>query len=166
LLLWEILGGHLSAPETINLLGGHLLYGLLVGAIALFSAAISDSAATAAIITLSFTIGSWVLDFALTGQQGVLGLISRPSLTQTLLDLATRFGYLAVFAGVDIAECGRQYSYDVEESFASSAIDSQGPADNVGSAAKMPLPERVPEYYGIVRDARDMEEAAGCGLIP
>src|SRR6516165_4577488 len=45
--LWEALGGHLSAPETTNLLGGHLLYGLLIGAIALFSAAISESAATA-----------------------------------------------------------------------------------------------------------------------
>jgi ABC-2 type transport system permease protein len=84
LALWEILGGHLSAPETINLIGGHLLYGLLVGAIALFSAAISESAATAAIITLAFTIGSWVLDFALAGQPGVLGVISRLSLTQTL----------------------------------------------------------------------------------
>jgi len=84
LALWEILGGHLSPPETVNLLGGHLLYGLLIGAIALFSAAISESAATAAIITLSFTIGSWVLDFALAGQPGVLGLLSRLSLTQTL----------------------------------------------------------------------------------
>jgi ABC-2 type transport system permease protein len=84
LALWEILGGHLSPPETINLLGGHLLYGLLIGTIALFSAAISESAATAAIITLSFTIGSWVIDFALAGQPGVLGLLSRLSLTQTL----------------------------------------------------------------------------------
>ena len=49
---------------------GHLLYGLLVGAIALFAAAISDSAATAAIVTLAFTIGSWVLDFALAGPAG------------------------------------------------------------------------------------------------
>ncbi|HEY1361444.1 MAG TPA: ABC transporter permease subunit [Xanthobacteraceae bacterium] len=84
LALWEMLGGHLAAPETINLLGGHLLYGLLVGAIALFSAAISESAATAAIITLAFTIGSWVLDFALAGQPGMLGLMSRLSLTQSL----------------------------------------------------------------------------------
>jgi ABC-type transport system involved in multi-copper enzyme maturation permease subunit len=84
LVLWQLLGGHLSAPETVNVLGGHLLYGLLVGAIALFSAAISESAATAAIITLAFTIGSWVLDFALAGQPGVLGMISRLSLTQTL----------------------------------------------------------------------------------
>jgi ABC-2 type transport system permease protein len=29
LALWEVLGGHLSVPETINLLGGHLLYCLL-----------------------------------------------------------------------------------------------------------------------------------------
>jgi ABC-2 type transport system permease protein len=84
LILWEVLGGHLSALETINLLGGHFLYGLLIGAIALFSAAVSESAATAAIITLAFTIGSWVLDFALAGQPGVLGLLSRLSLTQTL----------------------------------------------------------------------------------
>jgi ABC-type transport system involved in multi-copper enzyme maturation permease subunit len=84
LALWETLGGHLAAPETINLVGGHLLYGLLVGAIALFSAAISDSAATAAIIALAFTVASWVLDFALAGQPGVLGMVARLSLTQTL----------------------------------------------------------------------------------
>src|SRR6266404_2740973 len=59
LALWSALGGHLYAPETLNLLFGHLLYGMLVGAIALFAAAISDNAATAAIITLAFTIGSW-----------------------------------------------------------------------------------------------------------
>jgi hypothetical protein len=73
LAVWLALGGHLYLPEV-----------LLVGAIALFSASISESAATAAIITLAFTIGSWVLDFALSGQPGVLGWISRLSLTQTL----------------------------------------------------------------------------------
>src|SRR6516162_1263698 len=60
---WTSLGGHLSAPETSNLVGGHVLYGLLVGAIALFAAAVTDSTATAAIVALAFTIGSWVLDF-------------------------------------------------------------------------------------------------------
>ena len=34
LIIWIVLGGHLYAPETLNLLLGHLLYGLLVGAIA------------------------------------------------------------------------------------------------------------------------------------
>jgi ABC-2 type transport system permease protein len=84
LAIWAILGGHLNAAETANLIFGHLLYGLLVGAIALFAASISDSAATAAIITLAFTVGSWVLDFALAGQPGALEWISRLSLTQTL----------------------------------------------------------------------------------
>jgi ABC-2 type transport system permease protein len=82
--LWLALGGHLYFPETLDLLFGHALYGVLIGAIALFSASISESAATAAIITLAFTIGSWALDFALAGQTGVLGWISQLSLTQTL----------------------------------------------------------------------------------
>ena len=84
LAIWLMLGGHLYLPETLDLLLGHLLYGLLVGAIALFSASISESSATAAIVTLAFTIGSWVLDFALAGQPGVLEWVSHLSLTQTL----------------------------------------------------------------------------------
>ncbi len=84
LLLWLWFGGHLNALETSNLLLGHLLYGVLIGAIALFAAAISDNSATAAIVTLGFTIGSWVLDFALAGQSGTLGWISHLSLTQAL----------------------------------------------------------------------------------
>ena len=84
LILWTLFGGHINPLETSNLLLGHLLYGLLIGAIAFFAAAISDNSATAAIIALAFTIGSWVLDFALAGQSGALGWISRLSLTQAL----------------------------------------------------------------------------------
>ena len=84
LVVWEVLGGHLSAPETLNLLLGHLLYGLLVGAIALFAASVAESAATAAIVTLAFTIGSWVLDFTAAGQPGLLAWVSSLSLTQML----------------------------------------------------------------------------------
>ena len=84
LLIWALLGGHLAALETANLLFGHSLYGLLVGAIALFAATISDSSATAAIITLAATIGSWVLDFTLAGGTGLSAWIAQLSLTQTL----------------------------------------------------------------------------------
>jgi ABC-2 type transport system permease protein len=84
LVIWQLIGGHLYAPESLNLILGQLLYGMLVGAIALFSAAICESSATAAIMTLAFTIGSWVLDFALAGQPGLLQWISHLSLTQTL----------------------------------------------------------------------------------
>ena len=84
LILWSALGGHLYVLETGNLLLGHLLYGLLVAAIALAAASVAESSATAAIITLAATIGSWVLDFALAGQPGILEWISHLSLTQTL----------------------------------------------------------------------------------
>jgi len=106
LLLWVSFGGHLNPLETSNLLLGHLLYGLLIGAIALFAAAISDNSATAAIVTLAFTIGSWVLDFALAGQTGALGWMSRLSLTQALhrfeqglFAVALVFGMCAAIAG-------------------------------------------------------------------
>src|SRR3954453_2368873 len=42
LVVWRILGGHLSFAETSNLLFGHLLYGTLVGAIALFAASVAE----------------------------------------------------------------------------------------------------------------------------
>jgi ABC-type transport system involved in multi-copper enzyme maturation permease subunit len=40
LALWVMLGGHLYVPEASNLLLGHLLYGLLVGSIALFATSV------------------------------------------------------------------------------------------------------------------------------
>src|SRR3981189_744266 len=84
LAIWAILGGHLAPAETLNLLFGHLLYGLLVGAIALFAASVSESAATAAIVALAFTIGSWVLDFTVADHPGFLEWIAGLSLTQVL----------------------------------------------------------------------------------
>jgi len=82
--IWLMLGGHIHPAETLNLFAGQLLYGLLIGAIALCAASMSDGSATAAIVTLAFTIGSWVLDFTAAGQPGTLGWLSRLSLTQTL----------------------------------------------------------------------------------
>jgi len=84
LAVWMISGGHIHGGEALNLLSGHLLYGMLIGAIALFAAAISESSATAAIIALAVTIGSWVLDFTAAGHSGMIGWLSQVSLTQTL----------------------------------------------------------------------------------
>jgi ABC-type transport system involved in multi-copper enzyme maturation permease subunit len=106
LLLWISFGGHLNPQETSNLLLGHLLYGLLIGAIALFATAISDNSATAAIVTLAFTIGSWVLDFALVGQSGVLGWISRLSLTQVLRTFEQGLFSAALVLGICVAIAG------------------------------------------------------------
>jgi ABC-2 type transport system permease protein len=106
LAIWRMLGGHLSAPETLNLLFGHLLYGLLVGAIALFAASISESAATAAIVTLAFTIGSWVLDFTVAGHPGLLEWVARLSLTQVLRTFEQGLLSAGLVVGIGTAVCG------------------------------------------------------------
>jgi ABC-2 type transport system permease protein len=106
LAIWRVFDGHLSAPETLNLLFGHLLYGLLVGAIALFAASVSESAATAAIVTLAFTIGSWVLDFTVAGHPGLLDWIARLSLTQVLRTFEQGLLSAGLVVGIGTAVCG------------------------------------------------------------
>jgi len=70
IVLWRSYGGHVYAPETLNLMLGHLLRGLLSGGLAVAAAALADSAASAAIITLAFTVGTWALDFVAAGRGG------------------------------------------------------------------------------------------------
>jgi ABC-2 type transport system permease protein len=106
LAIWRLFGGHLSAPETLNLLLGHLLYGLLVGAIALFAASVSESAATAAIVTLAFTIGSWVLDFTVAGHPGLVEWVASLSLTQVLRTFEQGLLSVGLVAGIGTAVCG------------------------------------------------------------
>lgn len=106
LAVWAMTGGHLSPAETLNLIFGHLLYGLLVSTIALFAASVSESASTAAIITLAFTISSWVLDFTIAGQPGFLEWIARLSLTQTLRTFEQGLLSAGLVAGMIVAGCG------------------------------------------------------------
>ena len=91
---WRLSGGHIHGPELANLLLGHALYALAVTAVGFFSAAITESMATAAIVTLAFTIGSWVLDFAGAGQGDGLAELSSLSLTAGLREF--EHGLLAV----------------------------------------------------------------------
>jgi len=89
LLQWHLLGGHIYFPEVLLLFVGHGLYSFTVISIAMFAAAISDSLPTAAMFCLSITLGSWVLDFAVTGQGGVLAEIGRFSLAGMLHQFET-----------------------------------------------------------------------------
>jgi ABC-type transport system involved in multi-copper enzyme maturation permease subunit len=72
LLLWKSYGGHLHAPETMNLLLGHLLRVILSAGVAVAAAAVCNGAATAAIVTLGFTVGTWALEFVALGRGGIL----------------------------------------------------------------------------------------------
>ncbi len=84
LAIWRLLGGHLHGVETANLLLGHFLYALLIAGIAMLAATLTEGGATAAIVTLAATIGSWVLDFAATGRIGWLRQVAALSLTAGL----------------------------------------------------------------------------------
>lgn len=70
LLLWKSYGGHLYAPETLNLLLGHILRMVLSTGIAVVASAFAENAASAAIVTLGFTLGTWALDFLAAGRGG------------------------------------------------------------------------------------------------
>ena len=72
IVLWKSYGGHLYVPETLNLLLGHLLRAMLSAGIAVAAATLAENAASAAIVTLGFTVGTWALDFVAAGRGGFL----------------------------------------------------------------------------------------------
>jgi ABC-2 type transport system permease protein len=82
--LWAWSGGHVGFAELASLLAGHLLYGAVVAGMALLAAALAESSATAAILTLAATMAFWVLDFAAAGEGGLLKNLSNLSLTTLL----------------------------------------------------------------------------------
>jgi len=63
-ILWRFYGGHVYAPELMTVIAGHLLNGGLTIALAATAAAMTEHPATAAIVTLSVTVGTWLINFA------------------------------------------------------------------------------------------------------
>ena len=99
--LWALAGGHVGIGELTNLVLGHFLYGVVVTGIALIAAAITESAATAAILALAATLGFWVLDFAAAGEGGLLKTASSLSLTTLLRNFEQGiFSTTAVFTSL------------------------------------------------------------------
>ena len=82
--LWSASGGHIGWAELANLLLGHALYAAVVIAIAVFVGVLAESGATAAILALAATMAFWVLDFAASGDSGLLKSLSNLSLTTLL----------------------------------------------------------------------------------
>lgn len=77
LALWRAYGGHLDGAEVASVLGGHLLRGALVAALGLAAAAVTDGAASAAVVALAATLGAWALDFIGQVKGGTLLAASR-----------------------------------------------------------------------------------------
>ena len=103
---WRSAGGHLAGGETANVVLGHGLYALVVGALALAAAAVTEGGATAAILTIGATLGFWVLDFAAAGGDGPLRKLSSLSLTALLRGFESGIFSLGAVAGALAAAAG------------------------------------------------------------
>jgi len=70
-LLWKSYGGSIYAPELATVVIGHLLNAGLTIALAAAMASISDHPSTAAILTLTVTVGTWIINFVAAIHGGV-----------------------------------------------------------------------------------------------
>ena len=62
-LLWRRYGGSVYAPELVDGGRGHVLNAGLTIALAAAAAAVAEHPSTAAILTLSVTVGTWIVNF-------------------------------------------------------------------------------------------------------
>jgi ABC-2 type transport system permease protein len=63
ILLWRAYGGAVYPPEVFTLIIGHVLHAGLTIALAAAMSAITEHPSTAAILTLSVTVGTWIINF-------------------------------------------------------------------------------------------------------
>jgi hypothetical protein len=69
--LWKGYGGSIYAPELATVAFGHVLNAGLTIALAFAAAALTEHPSTAAILTLSVTVGTWILNFIAAVQGGI-----------------------------------------------------------------------------------------------
>ena len=62
-LLWKSYGGNIYLPELATVAAGHLLNATLTIALAAAAASFTEHPSTAAILTLTITVGSWIINF-------------------------------------------------------------------------------------------------------
>jgi hypothetical protein len=61
--LWKSYGGAVYVPELLAVASGHVLNAGLTIALAAATASVTDHPSTAAILTLSVTVGTWIVNF-------------------------------------------------------------------------------------------------------
>ena len=69
--LWRGYGGAVHPPELGAVIAGHLLNAGLTIALASAAASMTDHPSTAAIVTLSVTVGTWIVNFIAAVQGGI-----------------------------------------------------------------------------------------------
>lgn len=71
IVLWRSYGGSIHFPELTTVAAGHLINAGLTIAIAAATASITEHPSTAAIVTLTVTVGTWILNFIAAVQGGI-----------------------------------------------------------------------------------------------
>lgn len=74
--LWRSYGGSVYAPELASVVAGHVLNAGLTIALAAAAAAVTEHPSTAAILTLSATVGTWIITFIAAVQGGLWERVS------------------------------------------------------------------------------------------
>jgi ABC-2 type transport system permease protein len=77
LILWRASGGHLYAPEVASVVVGHFAIAAIAIGVALAAGAVAASPASAAILALTFTLGTWAIEFTATVQGGWIASLAR-----------------------------------------------------------------------------------------
>jgi hypothetical protein len=70
IMFWKFYGGSVYAPELLTLTLGHVLNAGLTIGLAAAMASVAEHPSTAAILTLSVTIGTWIVNFVAAVQGG------------------------------------------------------------------------------------------------
>jgi len=71
ILLWRSYGGSVYPPELAAVIAGHMLNAGLTIALASAAASVTDHPSTAAIVALSVTVGTWIVNFIAAVQGGI-----------------------------------------------------------------------------------------------
>src|SRR4051794_14315481 len=71
IVLWKSYGGSTYAPELVTIVAGHLLNAGLTVALAAAAAEVTEHPSTAAIVTLTVTVGTWVINFIAAVHGGI-----------------------------------------------------------------------------------------------
>jgi hypothetical protein len=106
IVLWKTYGGPVSWPEIGVVAFGHVLNMGLTITVAGVAAAVTEHPSTAAIATLAFTVGTWILEFAAAISGGLWSRLARfaPSamvseFAHGLVQTSTVVAALALIAG-------------------------------------------------------------------
>ncbi len=71
IVLWRSYGGSVYGPEIATVAAGHLMNAGLTIGLAAATASMTEHPSTAAIVTLSVTVGTWILSFIAAVQGGI-----------------------------------------------------------------------------------------------